>query len=265
MDEKQLSADCFQYIIRTVFPAASRHNDTRSPVTHTEITAHLRSLGDREYARHSLRYFKAEPGGYGHGDKFLGLRVPVVREAVKKFSGASLDTAATLLKSAYHEVRLFALLLLVEQFGRSNAAGQEKIFRLYLEHTSCINNWDLVDGSAPYIVGHFLRDRDRSILYQLARSESLWERRIAILATFHYIRYREYDDALCIMEILLHDPEDLIHKATGWMLREIGKRDKSVATAFLRLHQRTMPRTALRYAIEHFKPAERRAYLQGKA
>ena len=234
-------------------------------MTPEAITAHLRSLSDPERARHAKRYFKAEPGGYGEGDRFLGLRVPVVREAVEIFSGASLDTAAKLLESRYHEIRLFALLLLVDQFLASSETGREKICRLYFSHMQYINNWDLVDSSAPYIVGGWLHNKERHLLYQLAQSESLWERRIAIMATFYFIRHREYDDALRIAEMLLHDPEDLIHKATGWMLREIGKRDKSVATAFLRLHQHTMPRTALRYAIEHFSPAERRSYLQGKA
>lgn len=230
-----------------------------------EITAHLNSLADPERARHSQRYFKTGPGEYGEGDKFLGLRVPVVRQAVKKYAAASLDTAAELLESEFHEVRLFALLLLVARFGKSDAAGQEKIYRLYLRHTRHINNWDLVDSSAPYIVGGYLHDKERSILYPLAKSKSLWERRIAVMATFWFIRDGEFDDALRIATLLLNDPEDLIHKAVGWMLREIGKRDTASETAFLKAHCRNMPRTMLRYAIEKFTPAERQKYLAGHA
>lgn len=234
-------------------------------MTPQEITAHLHSLADPERARHAVRYFKAEPGGYGHGDKFLGLRVPTVRQAVKTYGNASLDTAARLLKSEYHEIRLFALLLLASRFAKSDDAAQEKIYRLYLKHMHCINNWDLVDTSAPCIVGGYLHNKDRNILYELARSKSLWERRIAIMATFWFIRDGQYDDALRIAEQLLNDTEDLIHKATGWMLREIGKRNKSAETAFLKTHHRNMPRTMLRYAIERFSPTERQRYLSGKA
>ena len=234
-------------------------------MTPGEIIAHLHSRADPERARHALRYFKAEPGGYGHGDKFLGLRVPVVREAVKQFSGASLGTVAELLGSEYHEIRLFALLSLVAQFEKGNADGQEKIYRLYLRHTRYINNWDLVDSSAPTIVGGWLYNKDKGTLYTLAQSESLWERRIAVMATFWFIRDGQFDDSLGIAALLLGDPEDLIHKATGWMLREIGKRDKAAETAFLKAYCRTMPRTMLRYAIERFNPEERQAYLGGKA
>jgi 3-methyladenine DNA glycosylase AlkD len=169
-----------------------------------------------------------------------------------------------LLKSEYHEIRLFALLLLVAYFAKADAAGQEKIHRLYLKHTRYINNWDLIDSSAPYIVGGYLHDKDRSILYELARSKSLWERRIAVMATFWFIRDEQYDDALRIAAQLLNDPEDLIHKAVGWMLREIGKRDKTTESVFLKAHYRDMPRTMLRYAIERFSPAERQRYLSGK-
>lgn len=228
-----------------------------------EITAYLHSLADPERARHAQRYFKTRPGEYGEGDLFLGLRVPIVRQAVRKYSNASLQTATKLLKSEYHEIRLFALLLLVVRFGKANPAEQETIYHLYLKHTRHINNWDLVDSSAPYIVGGYLYDKDRSILYQLVESKSLWERRIAVLATFWFIRDGQFDDALRIAETLLADPEDLIHKAVGWMLREIGKRDKASETAFLKTHHKDMPRTMLRYAIERFSPAERQRYLKG--
>ncbi len=230
-------------------------------MTPREITTYLRSLADEERARHALRYFKAEPGGYGHGDKFLGIRAPIIRQAAKKYASASVDTAIKLLKSEYHEIRLFALLLLASRFEKSDAAGQEEIYRIYLEHTRYINNWDLTDSSAPYIVGGFLHDKDRSILHKLARSKSLWERRIAVMATFWFIRDGDYDDALRIAERLLNDREDLIHKAVGWMLREIGKRDHAAEVAFLKTYSRNMPRTMLRYAIERFSQRERLKYL----
>ncbi len=233
--------------------------------TPEEITAHLMALADPVRAEHALRYFKTAPGQYGHGDKFIGLTVPVVRRAVKHYADAPLETAITLLQSEYHEIRLFALLLLVARYTKGDAAEQDKIYRFYLRHTRYINNWDLVDSSAPYIVGAHLLDGDTSILYQLAASRSLWERRIAIMASGWFIRAGRFDDTLRLAELLLHDPEDLIHKATGWMLREIGKRDHAAETAFLKTHQRSMPRTMLRYAIEKFSPAERRKYLDGKA
>lgn len=230
-----------------------------------EITGHLMSLRDRERAAHSQRYFKTGPGEYGHGDRFLGIRMPVIRQAVRQYRNTSLDAAAELLKSEYHEIRLFALLLLVARFTKGDAAEQEGIYRLYLANTRHINNWDLVDSSAPHIVGAYLADKDRGILYRLAASPSLWERRIAILATFSFIRAGQFDDALRIAEQLLAAPEDLLHKAVGWMLREIGKRDKATEVAFLNAHHRDMPRIMLRYAIEKFGEAERTTYLRSQS
>ena len=209
-----------------------------------------------------MRYFKAGTGEYGEGDKFLGLRVPDVRLAVRLYKAATLATAAKLLKSEYHEIRLFALLLLVSRFTRGGDTERNKIFQLYLSNTRRINNWDLVDSSAPYIVGGYLSDKDKSLLYRLAASNSLWERRIAVLATFWFIRDKQFDDALHIAKLMLNDPEDLIHKATGWMLREIGKRDPATEIAFLDDHCDQMPRTMLRYAIEKFSAAKRKKYLK---
>lgn len=226
-----------------------------------EIVKYLQSLADNERAQHAMRYFKTAEGEYGYGDHFLGISVPVVRLAVRKYKSATIDTAEKLLKSEYHEVRLFALLLLVEKFLKGNADTQHKIFHIYLENTQYINNWDLVDSSAPQIIGGFLADKDRDILIGLAQSGSLWQRRIAVLATFTFIRKNQFEDALHLAELLLNDAEDLIHKATGWMLREIGKRDLAVETAFLETHAQLMPRTMLRYAIEKFTEAERRKYL----
>lgn len=170
-----------------------------------------------------------------------------------------------LLKSAYHEVRLFALIFLVNTFAKADETTQKKIYDLYLANTKYINNWDLVDLSAPNIVGVYLLEKSRKPLYQLAKSKSLWERRIAILATFHFIKNNQFDDSLKIAEILLQDKEDLIHKAVGWMLREVGKRDIERLEEFLKKRCRTIPRTTLRYAIERFSPLKRRMYLDGRS
>ena len=226
-----------------------------------QIVEYLRSLGNSEIAEHSQRFFKTGEGEYGFGDKFLGVRVPIIRKAVRKYRGARLETAEKLLHSEFHEVRLFALILLVSIYSSADEELRKKVFHLYLNNTCYINNWDLVDTSAPQIVGVHLADKDRSLLYELADSDSIWERRIAVLATFHFIRNKDYDDALRLCEILLNDREDLIHKATGWMLREIGKLDKEVETVFLDQHCRGMPRTMLRYAIEKFSKDERYHFL----
>ncbi|HEX6042241.1 DNA alkylation repair protein, partial [Longimicrobium sp.] len=200
---------------------------------------------------------------YGEGDRFLGIRVPAVRKLVREFRGTPLDEVAVLLRSAWHEARLTALLLLVDAYARGDAATREAVYRLYLSSTAFINNWDLVDTSAPHVVGAHLAEGDRTELERLARSASLWERRIAMLATQHFIRRGEFGTALRIAEMLVGDGHDLIHKAVGWMLREIGDRDRAAEEAFLRRHLRTMPRTMLRYAIEKFPPDLRRAYLKG--
>ena len=212
-----------------------------------------------------MRYFKTAPGEYGHGDRFLGIRVPAIRQAVRKYADAPLDTAAELLQSEFHEIRLFALLLLVRRFTKGEPAEQARIYRLYLKHRRHINNWDLIDSSAPYIIGGYLHDKNKRILHEWAGSDSLWERRIAVMATFWFIRDGQFDDALRIAAQLQNDEQDLIHKAVGWMLREIGKRDKATEAAFLKAHYKNMPRTMLRYAIERFGPEEKEKYLSGKA
>jgi len=233
-------------------------------MTYREINEHLLSLADPEIASHSQRFFKTAPGEYGFGDKFLGIRVPVIRQAVKKFETTPLPVTTKLLKSKYHEIRLFALLLLVSNFSNADENGQEKIYNLYLKNTRYINNWDLVDSTAHKIVGAYLENKDRAVLSTLSKSTSLWRRRIAIISTFHFIRKSQFDDTLNISQQLLDDQEDLIHKAVGWMLREVGKRDKAVETSFLKKHYQTMPRTMLRYAIEKFSQKERQKYLSGK-
>lgn len=223
----------------------------------------LRALADPKRAASTARYFKAGPGGYGEGDRFLGIRVPELRRLVRELGDVSVDDAAALLESEFHEARLLALLILVRAFERGDRATQKRIYNLYLTRTDRINNWDLVDLSAPHIVGGYLEFRSRGPLRRLARSKNVWERRIAVLATLRFIRGYDFVDALEIAELLIHDPHDLIHKAVGWMLREVGKRDRSVEEAFLRAHCREMPRTMLRYAIEKFPERLRKRYLAG--
>ena len=228
-----------------------------------EIIEYLQSLGDPQIAAHSQRFFKTADGEYGSGDRFLGIRVPIIRQAVRKYRHASIETAASLMHSVFHEIRLFALLLLVSRYS-AHPGEQKSIFHLYLDNTEQINNWDLVDCSAPQIIGTHLYGRKREILHTLSRSSSLWERRIAILACFHFIRNDQYSDTLKIVETVLDDHEDLIHKAAGWMLREIGKRDLAVELDFLNRHYKQMPRTMLRYAIERLDEPLRQQYLKGE-
>lgn len=234
-------------------------------VNANKISKRLQNIGDKEDANFLQGFFKTGPGQYGEGDIFLGIRVPAVRKLAKEYKNLPLDEVLSLLKSPYHEIRLFALISFVDAFDRGDESTQKKIYDLYLANTRYINNWDLVDLSAPNIVGMFLLTKSRKPLYQLAKSKSLWERRIAVLATFSFIKNNQFDDSLKIAEILLKDKEDLIHKATGWMLREIGKRDLETVKTFLRKHCRTMPRTMLRYAIERFSPDQRKRFLEAKA
>lgn len=230
-----------------------------------QILNRLQSLGDPEIAAHSQRFFKTGPGEYGEGDIFLGIRVPVLHSCLRDYRRIPLSEALELLQSPYHEARMLALLILVAQYGSSKKEAERRdIYEAYLRHTRFINNWDLVDCSAQHIVGAHLLSRDRKPLYTLARSRVLWERRIAVLATFAFIRQGEFADTLSLAEILLHDSKDLIHKAVGWMLREVGKRDQAVLEALLSRHSQNMPRTMLRYAIEKLPEDKRKTYLRGK-
>ena len=224
----------------------------------------LKALADPTIAAHSQRFFKTAPGQYGAGDRFLGLRMPVLRAQAKRFQGLPLTAIRQLLDSPLHEERLCALLLLVRQFEAGDAPTRTAIYRLYLEKSDRINNWDLVDCSAPQIVGAYLSERKRSPLYRLAVSPSLWQRRIAIMSTFHFIRQGDFDDTLALSDLLLDDPHDLIHKAVGWMLREVGNRDGAREREFLKPRYRHMPRTLLRYAIEKFPERERQRYLKSR-
>ena len=228
------------------------------------IQATLRQLADPNDAAHAQRYFKTGPGQYGEGDQFLGIRVPVLRRLVPGFEDVDLPVLVELLHSCWHEERMLALLLMIAQFARGNDRKQAAVYAHYLANTRYINNWDLVDCSAHHIVGAFLHHRDRTVLRELAVSAALWERRIAIIATLHFTRQHDFADCHAVARLLLHDPHDLIHKAVGWMLREVGKREQAVAEAFLREHCRLMPRTMLRYAVERLPPETRRAFLQGR-
>ncbi|HYO76827.1 MAG TPA: DNA alkylation repair protein [Thermoanaerobaculia bacterium] len=226
----------------------------------TSIRKQLRAQANPEIAAGSLRFFKTAPGQYGHGDKFLGLRVPALRAMVRDCDALSLGELETLLDSEWHEERLLALLSMSRRYTKREEE-RDALYALYLSKTDRINNWDLVDSSAEHVVGAHLRDRSRAPLTRLAKSKVLWERRIAILATFHYIKRGEYGETLRIAKILLHDPHDLMHKAVGWMLREVGKRDHAAEEAFLREHAHEMPRTMLRYAIERFPEELRREFM----
>jgi 3-methyladenine DNA glycosylase AlkD len=221
----------------------------------------LRSLANPAHAKTAQWFFKTGPGEYGEGDQFLGVRVPVLRELVREFATLDLKAVTTLLHSPWHEERLLAVLLLVRQYDRGTPAERTAIFRLYLRSLRNINNWDIVDSSAPQIVGRHLDGRGRATLIRLAKARLLWSRRVAMMATFHSIRQGDFGDALAIATLLLKDEHDLIHKAAGWMLREVGQRDRATQERFLDRHSETMPRTMLRYAIEKLPPARRRTYL----
>ncbi len=229
-----------------------------------DVRKRLKKLGTRERAEVSQRFFKTGPGQYGEGDVFLGVRVPELRRLAKEFKDLASREIQGLLRSEVHEERLVALLILVRNYPKADQEAQKRIYGLYMGHLRFVNNWDLVDVSAEHVVGAFLRDKDKSPLYRLARSKDLWERRVSVLATFHYIKRNEFSETLKIARMLLLDEEDLIHKAVGWMLREVGKRDLAVEEKFLKTHYLKMPRTMLRYAIERFPEPKRQRYLKGK-
>ena len=227
-----------------------------------EVRKELKSMADPDKAAILQRFFKTGLDQYGEGDIFIGVMVPQSRKVAKKFSQLQLVEVKMLLYSSIHEERLVALLILVWRYSSALSSREEKeeIVKFYLDNIKQVNNWDLVDLSAPNILGAHLIDRDRMLLYRLARSENVWERRIAILATYHFIRNGDFSDTLKIAEMLLQDRHDLIHKAAGWMLREVGKRDVASEEAFLEKHRSVMPRTMLRYAIERLPESKRRRY-----
>lgn len=232
--------------------------------TAEQILTELQQIGTPEKAAHLSKFFKTGKGEYGEGDCFLGIPVPETRRVAKAHLEAPFAALHTLLESPWHEVRLCALLILVERFKRKKTSEAERaeIYRFYLQHTRRCNNWDLVDLSCPTLVGRYLLTQtDRSLLYRLAESDCLWEQRIAMVSTYTFIYNKQFDDALTLAKQLMVHKHDLMHKAVGWMLREIGKRDRPVLSAFLEEYAPQLPRTALRYAIEHYPETERKRYL----
>jgi 3-methyladenine DNA glycosylase AlkD len=247
----------------------ARHPSTTSVASPTaegarQASRALHALADPGKAAFSAGFFKTGKGEYGEGDRFLGIAVPAVRRVARQYQDLPLSGCRALLESPFNEERLLALLILVGQYRRGDAPAREAIYRAYLAARARVNNWNLVDSSAPYILGPHLRDRPRQRLDRLAASRSLWDRRIAVLASFAFIREGDFSTTLRLTARLLRDPEDLLHKACGWMLREVGKRDREVLEGFLRRHHARMPRTLLRYAIERLPEARRRAWLAGR-
>ncbi len=228
-----------------------------------KIKRELKSLAKPEKATAYLRFFKTGPGEYGEGDKFLGITTPELKDVIQKYyKNISLSEVQNLLNGSFHEERSVALSILTRKFDKADELERKKIYEIYLSNTANINNWDLVDISAEYIVGPYIENKDRSVLYKLAKSENLWERRIAIISTFHFIKNKDNDDTFRIAEVLMNDKHDLIHKAVGWMLREVGKRSgEDVLKKFLDKHYKTMPRIMLRYSIEKFDDKTRKHYL----
>ncbi len=227
----------------------------------SQLQDDLQTLADPEKAKILSRFFKTGKGQYGEGDVFLGIVVPKQRTVAKKYSGLPLRDIGRLLTGEIHEHRLVALIILANAYKNADTEDRERIVDFYLRQARNINNWDLVDLSAPNILGEYLLDKDRTVLYRLAGSKNLWERRIAIMSTFAFIRKNDFKDTLRISELLLNDSHDLIHKAVGWMLREVGKRDLKSEEDFLERHYSLMPRTMLRYAVEKFGAEKRKMFL----
>src|SRR3989304_4111946 len=228
------------------------------------LRAILKKQANPEQAKVYLRFFKTGKGEYGEGDEFLGIKVPVSRKIAKEFKDLALPEIQELLNSKVHEERLIALFILTEQYRRKDFEQKKVIYDFYLKNLKRVNNWDLVDLSAEKIIGAYLFEKDKQILFRLARSKNLWDRRIAIMSTFHFIKNGLYDMTFEIADKLLQDEHDLIHKAVGWMLREIGNRDLKSEEAFLKKQYKNMPRTMLRYAIEKFPEKKRQSYLKGE-
>ncbi|HVO72509.1 MAG TPA: DNA alkylation repair protein [Ignavibacteriaceae bacterium] len=237
-----------------------------------ELRKVLRNNSNEEYSKAAQWFFKTGPGEYGEGDQFIGIKVPVLRKIIKDYFLISFDHLKEMLASPVHEERLAAVLILVMKYKKGIESEKEKIFKFYLKNRKGINNWDLIDLSAPNIVGEYLfskekdkeKEKEKDLLFEFAASKNIWERRIAVLATYTFIRAKEFDLSFKIIEMLLEDKHDLIHKAAGWMLREIGKRDLKSEENFLKKHYKEMPRTMLRYAIEKFPEEKRQAYLKAK-
>jgi len=225
-----------------------------------KLIKEMEKLSSKERVEHSGRFFKTGKGEYGEGDVFLGLTMPEQRKFAKKYRELSLSNLQRLLDSKIHEHRMIAGIILTEKYKKN----PEEIFNFYLKNAKRFNNWDLVDATCPKIVGNFLKDKNKKILYGLANSKNLWEKRIAIVSTYSFIIENQFADTLKISEILLNDKRDLIHKAVGWMLREVGKKNVDVLKDFLKINYKKLPRTTLRYAIERFSKGERKKYLKGE-
>lgn len=229
-----------------------------------EVQKTLRQFKNPQYAAHSQKFFKTGKGEYGEGDVFLGIRVPQVRKVAKQFKELSFKECEQLLKSKFHEERLLALVILVHKFQKGDEKIKERIFKLYLRSPKYINNWDLVDVSAHKILGPYVEGKDLSVLDELAQSKNLWKRRMAMISTFHFLRDRNFSPILRVAKILLNDDHDLIHKAVGWALREVGNRHLNTEKEFLKKYYKTMPKTMLRYAVEKFPKELRKKYYDGK-
>lgn len=221
------------------------------------ITSDLQALSDAEKQEIFPKFFKAGKGEYGEGDRFIGVTVPNIRAIAKLHKDISIEEIRELIQSEWHEVRLCALIIMVEKSKKKDESLRKELFNLYLSQTERINNWDLVDLSCRFIVGEYLLDKSRDILYQLAHSSLLWDNRIAIVSTYAFIRKGQLDDTYALSDLMMHHPHDLMHKAIGWMLREAGKRDANRLYNYVMSHRAEMPRTMLRYAIEKFSPEER--------
>ncbi len=246
---------------KTYLNGSIKHNGISMNIT--QLQNELQKLADKRYAAFVQGYFKTGKGEYGEGDVFLGIKVPVMRSVIKKYD-VTLPEIETLLKSEIHEYRYCAILALIKKYQKGQGTPyQKELFDFTLRHTARINNWDLVDTAAPSLIGSYLLDKDKSVLYSLAKSKNLWERRIAIVSTYAFIRKGWYEETLKIAELLLHDKHDLMHKAVGWMLREVGKRDLDVAESFLKKFHKIMPRTMLRYALERFETEKKECYMKG--
>ena len=232
--------------------------------TNETITKELAAYGSPEKAQHLARFFKTGKGTYGEGDRFLGVTVPQSRSIARKYRDTPFDGLHELLASPYHEVRLVALLILTYRFEKArNDNERSAIVHFYVEHVAAINNWDLVDITCYKILGRWLHDKDKQLLYDWARTPHLWKQRVAIVSCMHFVKRGAFSDCLAITDILLHHPHDLIHKAVGWLLREVGKKDEQCLVAYLLPRYQQMPRTMLRYAIERFAPELRQAFLKG--
>ncbi len=230
----------------------------------SDLTKEMKQLAHPKKAQDQARFFKTGKGEYGEGDVFIGIKVPDLRKLSRKYKHLDFKDLNLLIKSKKHEERQIALFILTLQYQKADRTLQTKIYNYYLKNLKYINNWDLVDGSTPHIVGHYLKNKDKEILYTWAQTNHLWKKRMAIMATFDFIRNHQFADTLKIAQILLNDPHDLIHKAVGWMLREVGNRHETTLHKFLKHHYQQMPRTMLRYAIEKIKEDQRQDYLKGR-